>query len=69
MYAKITLDLYEAGIHFICEDAGVDDFISKGDGNKLMDLLNEVEFVCNPNATFEITEKGKKLLKQNENLV
>lgn len=66
MYATIILNLYETGIHFTCEDAGIDELISRGDGDKLIDLINDVELICNPKVTFKLTEKGKKYLKEIE---
>ena len=70
--AIITLELYNSGIHFVCDDTGDDDFIPRGDGNKLMELINNVQNLTDPDARFTLTEKGKeylKRLKENEDLV
>ena len=39
-------------------------FVPAGDVTRLVDILNEVEDVCNPKATFELTDKGREYLKQ-----
>ena len=65
--AIITLELYNSGIHFMCDDTGEDDFIPIGDGNKLIELINKVQYETDPNATFALTEKGRKLLESLEN--
>ena len=70
--AVITLELYNSGIHFVCDDTSTDDFIPRGDGNKLMELINNVQDLTDPDAIFKLTEKGKeylKRLKENEDLV
>lgn len=63
-YATITLKLFKGGMLFDCEEADVCDVIPSGNGNRLMELINEVEDICNPDATFEITEEGRKYLKE-----
>lgn len=65
--AVITLELYNSGIHFICDDTGHDDFISKGDADHLVELINEVDMYTDPNTVFKLTEKGKELLNKLEN--
>lgn len=70
--AVITLELYNSGIHFVCDDTGADDFIPRGDGNKLMELINNVQDITDPDAIFTLTEKGReyiKRLEENEDLV
>ncbi|MBO7318379.1 MAG: hypothetical protein J6U43_06650 [Bacteroidales bacterium] len=62
-YATITLELYESGIRAYCEDTGNETFIPRGDGNALMTFINDTEDICHPDATFTITEKGKRYLK------
>lgn len=59
-YATITLKLFNGGIMFSCKNAGISDVIPYGNGNRLMELINEVENLCNPDATFEIIEEGTK---------
>lgn len=65
--AVITLEVYNSGIHFMCDDIDEDDFIPIGDGNKLIELINKVQYETDPNATFALTEKGKEYLKRLEN--
>ena len=59
----VTLSLYESGIHISCEDIDLDDFVELGNGNKFMDILNDIYYQLDPNATYEITELGKQYLK------
>lgn len=61
--ATIVLELFKSGIHLTCEDTGHDEFIPHGDGNKLVDLINEIEFGTDPDATFTLTDKGKYVTK------
>lgn len=68
MLAEVYLQLFPSGIHLQCSECDIDDFIPKGDGNKFMDLLNEIYILTDPNTTFKLTEEGKKLL-ENENMV
>ena len=63
-YATITLKLFKGGILFDCEEADISDVIPYGNGNRLMELLNEVEEICDPDATFEITEEGRQYLQK-----
>lgn len=65
-YATITLKLFNGGILFKCEEADVSDVIPFGNGNRLMELINEVEEMCYPDATYEVTEDGEKFLKEFE---
>ena len=63
-YATITLKLFKGGILFKCEEADVSDVIPFGNGNRLMELINEVEEMCYPDATYEVTEEDEKFLKE-----
>lgn len=63
-YATITLEMFASGLHVSCDDIGLDEFVPAGDATRLVDILNEVEDVCNPKATFELTDKGREYLKQ-----
>lgn len=63
-YATITLKLFKGGILFNCEDADISDVIPYGNGNRLIELLNEVDEICDPDATFEITEEDRDYLKE-----
>lgn len=66
-WATITLHLTKYGILAECEELEMENFIKKNDGNALMDFINEVEVLCDPETTFQITEEGKKILKELEN--
>lgn len=63
-YATITLELRKGGMFFICDETDTEVFVNDGDGNKLMDLLNETVAICHPDSRFSITEKGKEYLRQ-----
>lgn len=63
-YATITLELYKNGIMISCEDIGDDEFIEHGNGNKIMDFINHVEDICDPDARFELTEEGLKYVEE-----
>ena len=60
----VTLGLYESGIRITCEDIDLDDFVEIGNGNKFMEILNDIYYQLDPNATYEITELGKQYLKE-----
>ena len=62
-YATIKLELRKAGIIASCEDTQEEAFIKRGDGNALMDFINNVEDICDPEATFTLTDKGREYLK------
>lgn len=66
-YATIKLDLYKKGILASCDDIEDEEFIVKGDGNALMDFINRVEDLTDPDATYVLTDKGKQFLKDNIN--
>lgn len=66
-FATITLELFKKGIRAYCEELSEDgdefeEFIPRGDGQALMDFINEVEGYCHPDARFSITEKGRQSL-------
>lgn len=72
-YAKVVIEFRKAGLVVSCEDIGEEIFIprstdsDKSPINKLVDFINDVEDICDPDATFTITEEGKKWLeKDNE---
>ena len=60
----VTLGLYESGIRITCEDIDLDDFVEIGNGNKFMEILNDIYYQLDPNATYEITELGRQYLKE-----
>lgn len=53
---------FDNGIYIECEDLDIGQFVSKGDGNAIMDILNSIDDVTNSSTTFTLTEKGKALL-------
>lgn len=57
---------FDNGIYIECEDLDMGKFVSKGDGNAIMEVINEIDENSDPNATFALTEKGKKMLEQAE---
>lgn len=72
-YAKVVIEFRKAGLVVSCEDIGEEIFIprstdsDKSPINKLVDFINNVEDICDPDATFFITDEGKKWLeKSNE---
>ena len=69
--ATIILDMYKSGLHVTCEETGHDEFIQHGNGNRLMEILNIIQDVTDPDSTWELTEKGKYLanLMDNEGLL
>lgn len=66
MLAEVYLQLFPSGIHVQCEDCEIDEFISLGDGNKFMEVLNDIYMMTDPNVTYKLTEKGKRLLEELE---
>lgn len=38
-----------------CEVLDIGKFVAKGDGNAIMDILNQIDDVTNSNATFILT--------------
>ena len=61
--ATITLELFKSGIHLSCEETGTDEFIPNGDGNKLMEILNNIQDITDPDTRWGLTEKGKRLVQ------
>lgn len=61
--ATITLELFKSGIHLSCEETDTDEFIPNGDGNKLMEILNNIQDITDPDARWGLTEKGKRLVQ------
>lgn len=52
---------FDNGIYVECEDLDIGKFIAKGDGNAIMDILNQIDEVTDSSATFVLNEKGKKV--------
>jgi hypothetical protein len=63
-YATIVLELFKSGMHVTCEEAEIDEFVPAEDGNKLMDIIDDIDDICNPDARFVITEEGKAFLEK-----
>lgn len=62
-WATITLELFKSGMHLTCEDTGCDEFIPFGNGNMLMEILNNIYDVVDPDATWGVTPKGEYVYK------
>ena len=58
---------FDDGIYIECEDLDIGKFVTKGDGNVIMDILNQIDDVTNSSTTFVLTEKGKALLDKLKN--
>lgn len=52
---------FDNGIYVECEDLGIGKFVTKGDGNAIMDIINSIDDVTDSSAVFKLTEKGKKI--------
>lgn len=52
---------FDNGIYVKCEDLGIGKFVTKGDGNAIMDIINSIDDVTDSSAVFKLTEKGKKI--------
>lgn len=66
-YAQATIHFFEGGLYVECEDLDIGKFIPVGNGNALMDIINEIDDIMNPDSRFSITEKGEEALKQMNN--
>ena len=67
--AEISIDLYQRGLLARCEEFEMEAMCSSGD--ELMDFLNEVQCLTDPDVMFKLSEKGKavaKALKENPEL-
>ena len=67
-YATITLELSKAGIHAICDDIEEDVFCPRtgkvSELQPLVDLINRAEEMCNPDTTFRLTDKARKMIEE-----
>lgn len=52
---------FDNGIYIECEDLDIGKFVTKGDGNAIMDIINSIDDVTDSSAVFKLTEKGKKI--------
>lgn len=62
-----TFHFFDNGIYIECEDLDIGKFVAKGDGNTIMDILNQIDDVTNSNTTFVLTDKGNALLDKLKN--
>lgn len=56
-----TFHFFDNGIYIECEDLNIGKFVTKGDGNAIMDIINSIDDVTDSTAVFKLTEKGKKI--------
>lgn len=54
------LHFFDNGIFIECEDLNIGKFINKGDGDSIMEIINDIDDFTNSNTTFSLTEKGKE---------
>lgn len=66
-YATIVLQLSKAGIHAMCEELEEDCFCVDGNLEPLVDLINDAEAFCNPDAVFTIADKEREKVKKSNN--
>ena len=62
-----TFHFFDDGIYIECEDLNIGKSVTKGDGNAIMDILNQIDDATNSNTTFVLTEKGNALLDKLKN--
>ena len=65
-YATIKLKMFKGGLLFSCEEVNIEDIVPLGDGDRLMELINEVDDLCNPDATYVLTEKGGEIKRRKQ---
>ncbi len=65
-YATITLHLFPGGMLAECEDTDESIVIPEGKAEPLIDFIDGVAAVTDPNATFAITDKGREEMKKME---
>ena len=65
-YANINLEMFKSGLHLTCKETEDDEFIPNGNGNMLMDILNKIDELTNPDTRYKITEKGLRVLELTE---
>lgn len=68
IYATITLQLSNDGMFIKCDDTETTEYIKKNkngntDMQPLVDFINDVEDMMDPDTTYQITEKGMRYLK------
>lgn len=57
----VIFHFFDNGIYIECEDLDIGKFVTKGDGNAIMDIINSIDDVTDSSAVFKLTEKGKKI--------
>ncbi len=65
--AEISIHLFPNGMYVECEEIDDAKFIPQGDIQPLVDFINEVSAFTDPNATFQITGKGREHVKKLNN--
>ena len=50
---------FDNGIYIECEDLDIGKFVTKGNGNAIMDILNQIDDVTNSSTTFVLTKKRR----------
>jgi hypothetical protein len=66
--AEIKIDLYQVGLIARCEELELESLITTGDA--LMEFLNNVREVTDPDVAFQLTELGEEyaeFIKKREN--
>lgn len=61
-YATATIHFVGGGIYIECEDMGYGAFATDGKG--LMECIQTIDDIMNPNSVFRLTEKGEKEVEQ-----
>ena len=61
--ATAIFHFFDGGIFIECEDLGK--FIPAGQAKQIIDTLNEINQLTDPDTRFLITEKGEKVLNGN----
>lgn len=59
--AEISIDLYQRGLLAKCEELEMEAMCSSGE--ELMDFLNEVQCLTDPDVMFKLSEKGEAVVK------
>jgi hypothetical protein len=62
--ATINICVYENGLRFKCDDVFIDEFVEHGDCDKLINLVDDVCAISDPNTRYHVTEKGLQYLEE-----
>jgi hypothetical protein len=61
-YEEIKLELSLSGVHVTTKGIDcIDEFFPWEDEERLLKVVNALNHVCDPEARFSLTDKGKKL--------